>query len=91
MAKLNCPADCQEKHNTTRENMAIITTKLDNIETKLNENTAQHEQMIASFKEISEKKADKKELDKINTIIWATVCALIGLLITIIFLLIKIE
>lgn len=91
MVKLNCPADCQEKHNTTRENMAIINTKLDNIEKKQDSIETKLDATIESFEKVIKEKADKKDVDKINTIIWATVCALIGLLITIIFLLIKLN
>lgn len=67
MAKtITCPTDCLEKHTTTRVMMARIETKLDNIESKLEENTKQHDEMINTFKNIADSKADKSELDNLK-------------------------
>ena len=87
MVKL-CPQDCQEKHNRHEITMTKIFGKLDNIESKLEDNTKQHDEIINKFVLLEETKADKKQVDDLQTKYWIAVAGLISILITIIILLI---
>lgn len=86
---VKCPQDCQDKHSGHIITMTKIFGKLDNIEEKLEQNTLQHEELIITFKDLSDKKADKIQVDDLYTKYWIAVTGLVGLLITIIIMLIQ--
>ena len=104
--KTLCPQECQDKHTNNEITMTKIFGKLDNIEYKLEENTKQHLELIDMFKEVANKKADKDAVNMLHEVIknkadekdmkdlkgkyWAAVAGFVALLLTIIFLLVKI-
>lgn len=87
MAKkdFTCPPPCEEKHSEHRITMAEIKKDLNYIKEKLDENTNQHEEIIKAFNS----KADKKEVEDLNTKFWVIFSGFVMILLGIIGFLLK--
>ena len=100
MATKICPPFCNDKHTATSVMMARIETKLDGLTEEVkcqsDKTDKQHLEILTALKEHVEeaeikfaKKADKEDVDKLETKYWIAVSGVVSLLLAIIFLLLK--